>query len=97
MRAPSEIILVHHEHFPELRIEDVSAEYAAKQLVNHLEAQAAWPPIPRTARRSCKRSTTSEPSWTARAPFMWAAMLRDTLLHPEGASTAIPRGSSSVP
>ena len=39
-------ILVHHEHFPELRIEDVSAEYAAKQLVNHLEAQRGMAPDP---------------------------------------------------
>lgn len=29
---------VHHEHFPEMRIEDVSAEHAAKHLANRLEA-----------------------------------------------------------
>jgi hypothetical protein len=32
-------IVVHHEQFPELRIEDVSAEHAANHLVNRLEAQ----------------------------------------------------------
>lgn len=29
---------VHHEHFPELRFEDISAEHAAKRLVNRLES-----------------------------------------------------------
>ncbi len=34
-------IHVHHEHFPEMRVEDVSAEHAAKHLVNRLEAARA--------------------------------------------------------
>ncbi len=37
-------ILVYHEHFPELRNEDVSAEHAAKHLVNRLEAQRGTAP-----------------------------------------------------
>ena len=31
-------IHVHHEHFPEMRIEDISAEQAARHSVNRLEA-----------------------------------------------------------
>lgn len=31
-------IRVHHAHFPEMRIEDVSAEHAARQLLTRLEA-----------------------------------------------------------
>jgi hypothetical protein len=37
-------ILVHHGQFPELCIEDVSAEHAAKHLVNRLEAQRGTAP-----------------------------------------------------
>jgi hypothetical protein len=37
-------IAVHHEQFPELRVEDVSAEHAAKHLVNRLEAQRSTAP-----------------------------------------------------
>lgn len=37
-------ILIHHEQFPELRIEDVSAEHAAKHLVNRLESQRGMAP-----------------------------------------------------
>lgn len=32
-------IVVHHERFPELRVEDVSAEDAARHLVNRLETK----------------------------------------------------------
>lgn len=39
-------IVVHHQQFPELRIEDVSAEHAAQHLVNRLEAQRGVAPDP---------------------------------------------------
>ena len=39
-------VLVHHQQFPELRIEHVSAEQAAKHLVNRLEAQRGTAPDP---------------------------------------------------
>jgi hypothetical protein len=35
---------VHHEHFPEMRVEDISAEHAARLLVNRLEAARGTTP-----------------------------------------------------
>ena len=37
-------VSVYHEQFPEMRIEDVTAEHAAKHLVNRLEAQRGTAP-----------------------------------------------------
>jgi len=35
---------VYHEHFPEMRVEDISAEHAARLLVNRLEADRGRTP-----------------------------------------------------
>ena len=58
--------VVHHQTFPELRMEAMSAERAARYLANRLEDAIHIVADAAPARRSGWRSTTSEPSWTER-------------------------------
>jgi hypothetical protein len=90
-------ILVHHEQFPELRIEDVSAEHAAKHRVNRLEAQRGMAPD------SAHRETLRQAIDDVRAfldrvgPVHLGREAQGYPRNPEGTSMAIPRGTSSLP